>query len=79
MEIDFYLVTVTALPPTSILYAALQHGFHSTFYSFRASAAHIMSPNYPERLRQIDIHASATFQQRNLPATQESRLAGLPE
>jgi mannose-6-phosphate isomerase-like protein (cupin superfamily) len=32
-----------------------------------------------ERLRQIDIHASATFQQRSLPATQESRLAGLPE
>jgi mannose-6-phosphate isomerase-like protein (cupin superfamily) len=32
-----------------------------------------------EDLRQIDIHASTTFQQKNLPATQESRLAGLPE
>jgi hypothetical protein len=29
-----------------IFYAALQHGFHSTFYSFRASTAHIVSPNY---------------------------------
>ena len=29
---------------SSISYAALQHGFHSTFYSFRASTAHIVSP-----------------------------------
>ena len=28
---------------TLIFHAALQHGFHSTFYSFRASAAHMLS------------------------------------
>jgi hypothetical protein len=32
--------------PALISYAALQHGFHFTFYSFRASAAHMLSP-YP--------------------------------
>jgi hypothetical protein len=36
--------------PTLIFYAALQHGFHFTFYSFRASAAHIVSPHLPLRL-----------------------------
>jgi hypothetical protein len=30
--------------PALIFYAALQHGFHFTFYSFRASAAHKLSP-----------------------------------
>jgi hypothetical protein len=29
--------------PPLIFYAALQHGFQFTFYSFRASAAHIAS------------------------------------
>jgi len=32
-----------------------------------------------EVLRQVDIHASARFGQRNLPATATSRAAGLPE
>jgi hypothetical protein len=32
--------------PTLIFYAASQHGFHFTFYSFRASAAHMLSPHY---------------------------------
>jgi hypothetical protein len=31
--------------PSLISYAALQHGVHFTFYSFRASAAHIVSPH----------------------------------
>jgi quercetin dioxygenase-like cupin family protein len=30
-------------------------------------------------LRQVDIHASARFAQRNLPPTETSRAAGLPE
>jgi hypothetical protein len=37
------LATVSTL----IFYAALQHGFHFTFYSFGASAAHIASPYLP--------------------------------
>ena len=30
--------------PALISYAVLQHGFHFTFYSFRASAAHMLVP-----------------------------------
>jgi hypothetical protein len=35
--------------PTLIFYAALQHGFHFIFCSFRASAAHILSPHFSVR------------------------------
>jgi hypothetical protein len=38
---------------SSISYAALQHGFHSTFYSFRASAAHIMSTHFDQSARSV--------------------------
>jgi hypothetical protein len=31
--------------PALISYTASQHGFHFTFYSFRASAAHMLSPD----------------------------------
>ena len=44
---DWGLVRLSPNPPEGpalIFYAALQHGFHFTFHSFRASAAHIMSP-----------------------------------
>lgn len=73
------VVMVQAGHPRFFVDGVIQDAGPGDILVIKAGTPHGFVNAGSESLRQIDIHASSTFRQKNLPATKESRLAGLPE